>query len=407
MKLLIKNAKIVQKGNVDIITDILVENGIIISIEKNIDEIGCEVLDAQKKYVIPGVIDAHTHMRDPGLCHKEDFITGSRAAARGGVTTFLDMPNTLPLTSNEEELKKKMLNCMGRSYVDYGFHFGGVKSDNSSEIKKIVSQVASTKIFLNESTGDMLIENSSTIENLFDESKIITVHAEGDKVDEAIRAAVKFRKPLYLCHLSTEEEVAMLKKGKTFGTEIYGEVTPHHLFLTASHRERSERDNALLRMKPELKNDKDREALWKALAEGIIDTVGTDHAPHTLEEKFSKTTFGVPGIENSLELMLKGVSEKKISMERLIEVMCSNPARIFNISKKGKIEIGYYGDFVILDMENHTPFRDEEVISKCGWTPFHGIERGGKVETTILRGNIIYNRGVFSSELLGNSVQFS
>ncbi|MGL4568800.1 MAG: dihydroorotase, partial [Fusobacteriaceae bacterium] len=204
-----------------------------------------------------------------------------------------------------------------------------------------------------------------------------------------------------------EEEVAMLKKGKTFGTEIYGEVTPHHLFLTASHRERSERDNALLRMKPELKNDKDREALWKALAEGIIDTVGTDHAPHTLEEKFSKTTFGVPGIENSLELMLKGVSEKKISMERLIEVMCSNPARIFNISKKGKIEIGYYGDFVILDMENHTPFRDEEVISKCGWTPFHGIERGGKVETTILRGNIIYNRGVFSSELLGNSVQFS
>ncbi|MGL4403250.1 MAG: dihydroorotase [Fusobacteriaceae bacterium] len=406
MKLLIKNAKIVQKGNLEVITDILMENGIIIAIEKNIDEIGCEVLDAQKKYVIPGVIDAHTHMRDPGLCHKEDFITGSRAAARGGVTTFLDMPNTLPLTSSEEELTKKIFNCKGRSYVDYGFHFGGIKSDNSSEIKKVASQVASTKIFLNESTGDMLIEDNSTVENLFHESRIVTVHAEGEKIQEAIEAAEKFKKPLYLCHLSTEEEVIMLKKGKLSGLEIYGEVTPHHLFLTASDREHSERDNFLLRMKPELKNSKDCGALWRALAEGIIDTVGTDHAPHTLEEKFSKTTFGIPGIENSLELMLKGVSEGKISMERLIEVMCSNPARIFNISKKGKIEIGYHGDFVILDMENHTPFRDEEVISKCGWTPFHGIERGGKVETTILRGNIVYNRGFFSSELLGNPVQF-
>lgn len=407
MKLLIKNAKIVQNKDSEVIRDILVEDGIIVSIEKNIEETGCQVFDAQKKYVIPGVIDAHTHMRDPGLCHKEDFITGSRAAARGGVTTFLDMPNTLPLTSSQAELEKKIANCKGRSYVDYGFHFGGVKSDNSSEVKKTVSQVASTKIFLNESTGDMLIENSQTVENLFRESRIVSVHAEGKKVQEAIQAAEKFKKPLYLCHLSTEEEILMLKQGKLSGLEIYGEVTPHHLFLTASDRDRSERDNFLLRMKPELKNSKDCDALWKALAEGIIDTVGTDHAPHTLEEKFSKTTFGIPGVENSLELMLKGVSQGKISMERLIQVMCSNPAKIFNIPKKGKIEVGYHGDFVVLNMEDHSPFRDEEVISKCGWTPYHGMERGGRVETTILRGNIVYNKGVFSSELLGDMIKFS
>ncbi|MGL6098093.1 MAG: dihydroorotase [Fusobacteriaceae bacterium] len=406
MKLLIKNAKIVQKGNQEIITDILIENGIIGSIEKNIADTDCQILDAENKYVIPGIIDAHTHMRDPGLCHKEDFITGSRAAAKGGVTTFLDMPNTLPLTSSESELLKKIENCKGRSSVDYGFHFGGVKNDNSSEIKKVVSQVASTKIFLNESTGDMLIEDNKTVENIFNESNIITVHAEGSKVQEAIDAAKKFNKELYLCHLSTEQDVTILKKAKLSGLKIYGEVTPHHLFLTDSHRKISERENSLLRMKPELKSSRDCDALWKAISEGVIDTVGTDHAPHTLEEKFSKTTFGIPGIENSLELMLKGVSEKKITMEKLIEIMSSNPAEIFNISKKGKIEIGYHGDFVILDMDNPSLFRDEDIVSKCGWTPYHNIKSGGKVETTILRGNIIYNRGVFSSNLLGQMVEF-
>lgn len=407
MKFLLKNAKIVQKKGLETVTDILVEDGVIVAIEKNIDNLGCEVFDAQEKYVIPGVIDAHNHMRDPGLCHKEDFITGSRAAAKGGITTFLDMPNTVPLTVTEEELIKKIDNCKGRSYVDYGFYLGGVKTDNSSEIKKVSSLIAGTKIFLNESTGDMLIDSNTTIQNLFKESKIIAAHAEGDKVQEAILAADKFHKPLYLAHLSLESEVDMLKKAKAKGIKVYGEVTPHHLFLTASDRDRSERDSTLLRMKPELKSSKDCDALWKALAEGIIDTVGTDHAPHTLEEKFSKTTFGIPGVENSLELMLKGVSQGKISMERLIQVMCSNPAKIFNISKKGKIEVGYHGDFVILNMEDHSPFRDEDVISKCGWTPYHGIERGGRVEATILRGNLVYNKGNFSSELLGDLIQFS
>lgn len=398
--MLLKNCRVLYHGEEDI-KDILVEKGKITKIyrcseaeELDIDEI----IDMDGNWVLPGVIDVHTHMRDPGLSYKEDFETGSKACAKGGVTTFIDMPNTVPNTTTKEILDAKESNSKNKSYVDYGFHFGGSKLDNSEEIKKVRDRVASTKIFLNMSTGDMLVEEEKVLENLFKESKIISVHAEEEMVDKAIDLARKFRKPLYLCHLSKKSEVEKLRAAKKEGLKIYGEVAPHHLFLDSSMA------NSLLIMKPELKSKEDNEALWLGLEDGTIDTIGTDHAPHTLEEKNSKTTYGIPGVENSLEMMLKELN-KKIGMKTLQKVMSENPAKIFGILGKGKIEIGYDADLVVVDLNNKEIIKNEDVISKCGWTPYSGIVGGGKVLLTIVRGHLVYDGKNFI-EKIGEGVNY-
>lgn len=392
--MLIKNCRILIDG-VEKVTDILTADGKIIEISENIPEGRLEVVDAKGKWVIPGVVDAHCHMRDPGLSHKEDFMTGSMACASGGVTTFIDMPNTIPAVTTSEIFEEKRAMMVGKSYVDYGFNFGGSRNDNSEEIKKVIDKVASTKIFLNMSTGDMLITEDSVIENIFRESKIISVHAEEEMVAKAIELCEKYDKPLYLCHLSKASEAKMLREAKAKGLKVYGEVTPHHLFLNVDDVNADERSSMLLRMKPELKTKEDNEELWKALADGTIDTIGTDHAPHLIEEKLAKLTFGIPGVENSLEMMLKGVDEGKISMARLIEVMCTKPAEIFNIANKGKIQVGYDADLVIIDREDKSAIKDDDVITKANWTPYEKFNRGGRVVTTILRGQIVYSNKEF------------
>lgn len=387
--MLIKNCRILVDGE-EKVQDILTADGKIIEIADNIPQGHIEMLDAEGKWVIPGVVDAHCHMRDPGLTQKEDFMTGSMACARGGVTTFIDMPNTIPAVTTAKIFEDKRDMMIGKSYVDYGFNFGGSKNDNSQEIKKVIDKVASTKIFLNMSTGDMLITEDEVIENIFKESKIISVHAEEEMVAKAIELCEKYDKPLYLCHLSKASETKMLREAKAKGLKVFGEVTPHHLFLNVDDVNANEESHMLLRMKPELKTKEDNEALWEALADGTIDTIGTDHAPHLKEEKLAKLTFGIPGVENSLEMMLKGVDEGKISMARLIEVMCTKPAEIFKIENKGKIAVGYDADLVIIDRDDKSPIKDDDVISKASWTPYEKFNRGGRVVTTILRGQIIY-----------------
>ncbi|MCF2639616.1 amidohydrolase family protein [uncultured Fusobacterium sp.] len=403
--MLVKNCKLVVENNQEIIRDILIEDGVITKIDENIQVDGHEIVDAQSNYVLPGIIDVHTHMRDPGLTHKEDFTSGSKACARGGVTTFIDMPNTIPVTVTEKALMDKKDMMVGRSYVDYGFHFGGSKKDNSEEIKKVLDKVASTKIFLNMSTGDMLIENEKVVENIFRESKIISVHAEEGMVERAIEFCKKYDKELYLCHLSKASEIELLKQAKAEGVKVFGEVTPHHLFLNVDDVNATERSKMLLRMKPELKEKSDNEALWKALADGTLDSIGTDHAPHLIEEKLAKLTYGVPSVENSLEMMLNGVKENKITFERLIEVMCKNPAKIFKIKNKGDIAVGYDGDLVIVDINDNSPIKDDKVITKANWTPFENCNRGGRVLTTILRGEIVYNKGNFNG-IHGREVKY-
>ena len=403
--MLVKNCKLVVENNQEIIRDILIEDGVITKIDENIQAEGHEIVDAQSNYVLPGIIDVHTHMRDPGLTHKEDFTSGSKACARGGVTTFIDMPNTIPVTVTEKALMDKKDMMVGRSYVDYGFHFGGSKKDNSEEIKKVLDKVASTKIFLNMSTGDMLIENEKVVENIFRESKIISVHAEEGMVERAIEFCKKYDKELYLCHLSKASEIELLREAKAEGVKVFGEVTPHHLFLNVDDVNATERSKMLLRMKPELKEKSDNEALWKALADGTLDSIGTDHAPHLIEEKLAKLTYGVPSVENSLEMMLNGVKENRITFERLIEVMCKNPAKIFKIKNKGNIAVGYDGDLVIVDINDNSPIKDDKVITKANWTPFENCNRGGRVLTTILRGEIVYNKGNFNG-IHGREVKY-
>ncbi len=388
--MIIKNVKIINSQKP---VSIIIENEKIKKIDMENDfekykEVGNKIIDANYNYVIAGIIDPHTHMRDPGLNHKEDFNSGSKAAMRGGITTFLDMPNTIPNTITKENLIQKKSMMSGKSYVDYGFHFGGNKTDNSEDIKSIKNEVASTKIFLNVSTGNMLIEDDKILEKLFTASKIVSVHAEGKMVDKAIEIAKRTGTTLYLCHLSLYSEIDSLKRAKDSGMKIYGEATPHHLFLNTENI--NEKNKTLLRMNPELKEKSDNEALWKAIKDGTIDTIGTDHAPHLLSEKLDKLTFGIPSVEHSLELMLKKVKDSTIDLKLLTKIMSENSAKIFGIKNKGILKEGYDGDLTIVDLNDESEIIEKDIITKAAWSPYINFKRGGRVIMTILRGNTVY-----------------
>lgn len=388
--MVIKNAKIINSEKP---VSIIIENEKIKKIETNNyfeNYKDNNIIDANYNYVLTGIIDPHTHMREPGLTHKEDFNSGSKAAARGGITTFLDMPNTIPNTITKENLIQKKLMMTKKSYVDYGFHFGGSKTDNSQDIESIKDKAASTKIFLNASTGNMLIEDNKILEKLFESSKIVSVHAEDKMVNKAIEIAKRTKTILYLCHLSLSSEIDSLKKAKDSGIKIYGEATLHHLFLNTS--DINEKNKMLLRMKPELKEKSDNEALWKAIKDKTIDTIGTDHAPHLLTEKLEKLTFGIPSIEHSLELMLKKVKDSTIDFKLLTKIMSENSSKIFGINNKGILKEGYDADFVIIDLNDESEIIEREIITKSAWSPYIGFKRGGRVLMTILRGNIVYKK---------------
>ena len=403
--MIIKNAKTINNKTVSII----IENEKIKKIDLDNNYLNYKddnIIDANYNYVIPGIIDPHVHMRDPGLTHKEGFNSGSKAAARGGVTTFLDMPNTIPNTISKENLLSKKSMMIGKSYVDYGFHFGGSKTDNSDDIKDIINDAASTKIFFNASTGNMLVEDDKILEKLFEVSKIVTVHAEDKMVDKAISIAKKTNTPLYLCHLSLESEINSLKKAKDSGMIIYGEATPHHLFLNIEDVNKNDKNKMLLRMKPELREKKDNEALWKAILDGTIDTIGTDHAPHLISEKMEKLTFGIPSVEHSLELMLKKVNDNTIDLQLLTKIMTENTAKIFDIKNKGLLQENYDADFVIIDLNDNSEIEEKDIITKAAWSPYLGFKRGGKVLTTIVRGNIVYNNCIFSDKIIGKEISY-
>ena len=383
--LLIKNAKLIGEDN---LKDILINEDMIINIEEDINDDKIDKIDAEGKYVLPGMIDVHTHMREPGFEHKEGFLTGSKACAKGGVTTFIDMPNTNPATVNIEALEAKRKLAESSSIVNYGFHFGGSLDDNSDEILK-AENVCSTKVFMNVSTGKMIIEDETILDNIFKASKIVSVHAENEMVKKSIDLAEKHNTTLYICHVSTAEEIEYIKEAKAKGLKVYAEVTPHHLFMTEDDK------SDLNIMKPELRTQTDVEALWQAIADGIIDTIGTDHAPHLLEEKRAKETFGVPGIETALPLMLNEVNKGTLSLKKLVKLYSRKPAKIFGISGKGKIKEGNYADLVIVDMDKEYTIKNEDIVSKCGWTPFDGWQVKGAVDTTIVNGKIVYQNNKF------------
>ena len=416
---------IILKNGIDVFgnkIEILINNDIIEKISENIDENKFEnsenlkIIDVGKKLIMPGIIDVHTHMREPGVTYKEDFETGSCACAKAGVTTFYDMPNTIPTTTTLENLMEKKKLASEKSIVNFGFHFGGSKNDNIEEIKKVLKnrEVNTVKIFMNVSTGEMLIEDDEILARVFENSKLVLVHAENEMIDKAIELNKNYGSGLYVCHIPSAEEMKKVidaKKNSKVNTKehpVYAEVTPHHLFLNTEIRESTERNKMLLRMKPELREKSDNEFLWEAINRGEVDTIGTDHAPHLISEKLEKITFGMPGVETSLALMINAYNEGKISLEMIQKLMCENPAKIMKIEKRGKLQEGYFADIIVVDPKKEWIVGvDDTIESKCGWTPYENWKLKGKNTMTIINGKIVYeNRKINENVKSGKEVKF-
>ena len=419
-----KNKITILKNGIDVFgkkIEILINGEIIQKISENIDESRFEnnentkIIDIEEKLVMPGVIDVHTHMREPGITYKEDFTTGSRACAKAGITTFYDMPNTIPTTTTLENLLEKKKLASEKAIVNFGFHFGGSKNDNVEEIKKVLSsgEANTVKIFMNVTTGEMLIEDDEILKKIFKNSKLVLVHAENEMIDKAIELNKNCGKGLYVCHIPSENELKKVinaKKNNELNTKehpIYAEVTPHHLFLNTEIRESTERNKMLLRMKPELREKSDNEFLWEAINRGEIDTIGTDHAPHLISEKLEKITFGMPGVETSLALMINAFNEGKISLETIQKLMCENPAKIMKIEKRGKLQEGFFADIIVVDIQKEWIVAvDDTIESKCGWTPYENWKLKGKNIMTIVNGKIIYENGKINDIHKGKDIDF-
>lgn len=420
-----KNKIIILKNGTDVFgkkIEILINGEIIEKVSENLEEKeylnreNVKIIDVERKVIMPGVIDVHTHMREPGVTYKEDFETGSRACAKAGITTFYDMPNTVPTTTTLENLLNKKELARKKSIVNFGIHFGGSKNNNISEIREVLAEkeVNTVKIFMNVTTGEMLIEDNEILKGVFQNSGLVLVHAENEMIDKAIELNQKYGKGLYVCHIPSAEELKKVieaKKDSSLNNEmhpIYAEVTPHHLFLNEEIRESSERNKMLLRMKPELRKKSDNEFLWKAVNEGLIDTIGTDHAPHLIEEKLEKVTFGMPGVETSLALMLTAYNEGKIELSAIQKLMSENPAEIMKIARRGKLKEGYYADVIVVDTEKEwIAGVDDTLESKCGWTPYENYKLKGKNIMTIVNGEIVYENGKINENIKkGKSVEF-
>lgn len=392
-------------------------------IGKRIKSKSQQIIDCKGKYIIPGVIDAHVHMREPGATHKEDFLSGSKAAAVGGVTTFLDMPNTIPPTTDKKTLNEKR-KLAKKSMVNYGFF---VLAGNTWGIDNI----AGTKFFLGNTTGNNTQDLPALVEELRRKSKITVIHAENEqllnyfsgihgrtaehhKIRDNIAAAVSmaesivmanyYSSPLHIAHVSTKEEIELLQKIKT--PNITAEATPHHLFLT-------DVDYQMLRsygkMNPPLRYASDTKALWKALSDGTIDIIASDHAPHTEEEKdhpYEQAPSGVPGVQTLLPLMLNAVNKKQITLERVVQLTSTNPAKIYNIQNRGQLKKGFYADLTVIDMDKEITIKDSNQYSKCGWTPFHRKKIKGHPIITIVNGRVVYDRGCFIYSKAGQEVKF-
>lgn len=336
---------------------------------------------------LPALIDPHVHFRTPGSEHKESWITGAEAAIAGGVTTVIDMPNNIPSTVSTLALKhkKEIIDAQLKTAgipLHYYLYFGAT-ADNLEEIKKVKDQIIGVKLFMDASTGNLLVDKLEDQEKIFkicaELNLLLAVHAV-TSAERAVELAKKYHTKLYICHVSTNEEIGIIRQAKTEGFEIYAEVTPHHLFLTENDHERL---GTLGKMNPPLHTVEDQKALWEAILDNTIDTIGTDHAPHTLAEKNvpeAQAPFGVPGIETNLPLLLNAYNQGKISLEKIVKLTSLNAKKIFNVKNN---------DWVVVDLDLKREIKNENLKTKCGWSPFAGLKLKGRPIATVLK-NIIY-----------------
>ena len=425
---LIKNVKIVNEGKI-FKGDIRIKQEKISLIAPSIPLTQDEnVVDGDNKYLIPGLIDDQVHFREPGLTHKGDIYTESRAAVAGGITSFIEMPNTNPQTTTMEKIDQKLEIASRNSAANYGFMFGGTNT-NLEEIKKIdENKVAGLKLFLGSSTGNMLVNKKEVLKEIFKTSKlVISVHCEDELTiknnlnhylkiygknipfkfhpkirsseacfkssSDAVKLALETGARLHVFHLSTGNETKLFSKIPLEEKQITSEVCTHHLWFSDKDYKNK---GSKIKWNPAIKTEEDRTKLWEALNEDLIDVYATDHSPHTIDEKnlpYTESPSGGPLVQHGLLAMLDSVNKGKITLEKFVEKASHNPAKIFKIKKRGFLKKNFYADMVLVDLEGKTNVTKNNIMYKCGWSPFEGYIFNSSVIKTWVNGKLLYDKG--------------
>lgn len=442
MKKIIKGGTLVNENRI-FQADILIENDRISCISDRLSEEAwenAEITDATGLFVIPGVIDDQVHFREPGLTHKGDIAEGSRAAAAGGVTSFMDMPNVVPPTTTLKRLEEKQEIARRNSAVNYSFYLGAT-SDNMDEIRNIDPHTTcGLKVFMGSSTGNMLVDKLESLEKIFSESPVlIATHCEdtpiinrnlalykeqyGDDIPAGYHPLIRSREACYkssslaaalarkhnsrlhILHLSTAEEIALLDTGSRKNKKITGEVCVHHLWFNDSAYLKK---GNLVKWNPAIKTEKDRQALIQALNENRMDVIATDHAPHTLAEKsglYTKAASGGPMVQHSLTVMLQLMEQGEIRLENIVDKMCHAPAELFRIKDRGYLREGYKADICLFG-KRPWQVTKENILYRCGWSPLEGMTFDYKIQTTFVNGHKVYENGKFDDNYRGEMLEF-
>jgi dihydroorotase len=431
--LLIRNARIALTDGSVREGDVFCNEGRIERIDRAIDIHADESIDAKGLTLLPGGIDPQVHFREPGKEYKEDLGTGSRAAAKGGITSFLEMPNTDPPTTTQAALNEKLARAAQKCVVNYGFFIGA--TPNNLEDINSAGPACGIKVFMGSSTGSLLVNRDEDLERIFaNGTRLIAVHAEDEArilerqaklagrtdvavhseirdsecallaTEKALKLSKKYRRRLHILHLSTKEEVELLRRDKP--AWVTAEVIPNHLLLNTGDYATQ---GTLVQMNPPIRSKDDNEALWRGLQDGILDFVATDHAPHTLEEKhqgYPKSPSGMPGVETSMPLMLTEMRAGRCTLAQIQQWMCWGPAVAYGIPRKGKIIEGWDADLTLVDLDTYRPARHEAMYTKVRWTPFHGRELTGWAVYTIVNGRIVFERNRIRDGVLGQALRF-
>jgi dihydroorotase len=439
--LILKNSKIVNENKI-LESDIAIKNNRIELIASDINAESSEVIDVNGRYVIPGLIDDQVHFREPGLTHKGEIATESKAGLAGGVTSYFEMPNVNPTTTTNENLTKKFELASTRSLSNYSFHLGA-SNTNIEEIKKVdINQAAALKVFMGASTGEMLVDSIDALDDIFHYSPLIVVtHCEDQKtiVDNeklfyekfgnnlsaeqhhlirnvescylssslAVSLAKKYDSDLHVFHLTTEKEMDLFTSGDVIGKKITAEVCVHHMHFNDSYY--SELGNQI-KCNPSIKEESDRLALIKALHDNKIDIIATDHAPHTWDEKMSDyrdAPAGLPLVQHGLQILMDFYHQDILSLETIVEKTSHNVAKRFQIKDRGYVREGYYADLAILDIDKSYTVSEENILYKCGWSPFSGKTFNSSIYMTIVNGYVAFKDGQVSENLpFGMQIEF-